>query len=134
MPGRKVRVALIGIGNSASIFVQGLLYYSSSPEKNGLWHPKVGGYGVEDIEVVAALDIDSEKVGKDLSEAIFIKPNSVERKVNVPRTGVVVEKGLLEDFLNPYLKTEISPISQSIDGVADYLKSRNVDVAVNIIS
>lgn len=134
MPSKQIRVAFIGIGNSASAIIQGLFYYSSSRDKEGLWHPVVGGYGVEDIEVVAALDIDDRKVGRDLSEAIFSEPNTVEKRFPIPKTGVVVEKGLLEDELNPYLASKIKPVTQSKKNVADYLRSMSVDVAVNLIS
>lgn len=129
----KIRVALIGIGNSASTTLQGIFYYSNV-NKEGLWHPIVGGHRIRDIEVVAALDIDERKVGKDLSEAMFSQPNSVERKVDVPRMGLIVEGGLLEDVLNPYLASSIKPIKRSRDEIIDYLRSRKVDVAVNLIS
>lgn len=134
MPGKRIRVALIGIGNSASTTIQGLFYYSSNRSSEGLWHPVVGGYGVEDIEVAAALDIDERKVGRDLSEAIFSEPNAVEKRFTIPKTGVVVEEGLLEDALNPYLSSTIKPVKQFRKNVADYLRSRSIDVVVNLIS
>ncbi|MCS7138556.1 MAG: inositol-3-phosphate synthase [Crenarchaeota archaeon] len=134
MPKGKIRVAFIGIGNSASTTIQGLFYYSSGRENSGLWHPLVGGYGVGDIEVVAALDIDSRKVGKDLSEAIFSEPNVVEKRCEVPRTSVIVEKGLLEDELNPYLASKLEVSKQDKNGVVECLKKSDVDVVVNTIS
>ncbi|MBO3769869.1 MAG: L-myo-inositol-1-phosphate synthase [Thermoproteota archaeon] len=134
MPKRKIRVAFIGIGNSASTTIQGLFYYSSGRGDSGLWHPIVGGYGVEDIEVVAALDVDSRKVGKDLSEALFSEPNIVEKRCEIPRTGVIVEKGLLEDELNPYLASQLKVLKQDKEGVVEYLKKSNVDIVVNTIS
>ncbi|MEM3712237.1 MAG: L-myo-inositol-1-phosphate synthase [Thermoproteota archaeon] len=134
MPKRKIRVAFIGVGNSASTTIQGLFYYSSGRGNSGLWHPLVGGYSVGDIEVVVALDIDSRKVGKDLSEAIFSEPNIVEKRCEIPRTGVIVEKGLLEDELNPYLASQLKVLKQDKDGVVECLKKNNVDVVVNTIS
>ncbi|MBO3799900.1 MAG: L-myo-inositol-1-phosphate synthase [Candidatus Brockarchaeota archaeon] len=134
MPNRKIRVAFIGIGNSASTTLQGLFYYSSGRGKDGLWHPVVGGYGVGDVEVVAALDIDSRKVGKDLSEAIFSEPNIVEKRFEIPKTGVVVEKGLLEDELNPYLASALKVVKQDKNSIVEYLKKHRVDVVVNTIS
>lgn len=134
MPNRKIRIAFIGIGNSASTTLQGLFYYSSGRGNDGLWHPVVGGYEVRDIEVVAALDIDSRKVGKDLSEAVFSEPNIVEKRFEIPKTGVVVEKGLLEDELNPYLASTLKVIKQDKNSVVEYLKKHRVDVVVNTIS
>ncbi|MEM2350839.1 MAG: L-myo-inositol-1-phosphate synthase [Thermoproteota archaeon] len=134
MPKRKIRVAFIGVGNSASTTIQGLFYYSSGRGDSGLWHPVVGGYGVKDIEVVAALDIDSRKVGKDLSEAIFSEPNIVEKRCEIPRTGVIVERGLLEDELNPYLASHLKVSKQDKSGVVECLKRNNVDIVVNTIS
>jgi len=134
MRGRRIRVAFIGVGNSASAAIQGLFYYSSNPEKEGLWHPIVGGYRVSDIEVVAALDVDQRKVGKDVSEAIFSEPNSLEKRFNIPKTGVVVERGLLEDELNPYLASTLKPIKQDREGILEYFRKNHVDIAVNTIS
>jgi len=134
MAKRKIRVAFVGIGNSASTTIQGLFYYSSGRGNSGLWHPVVGGYTVGDIEVVAAIDIDSRKVGRDLSEAIFSEPNTVEKRCEIPRTGVVVEKGLLEDQLNPYLASRLSVLKQDREGVVECFKKNNVEVVVNTIS
>ncbi len=133
MPGKRIRVAFIGIGNSASTTLQGLFYYSSNPEKEGLWHPIVGGYSVSDIEVAAAIDIDQRKVGKDVSEAIF-ELNAAAKRFAIPKTGIVVEKGLLEDEFNPYLASTLKPVKQSRSSVIEYLKNNRVDIAVNTIS
>lgn len=134
MPGKRIRVAFIGMGNSASATIQGLFYYSSNHGTEGLWHPLVGGYGVNDIEVVAALDIDPKKVGKDVSEALFIEPNSFEKRFNIPKMGVTVEKGLLEDELNPYLVSVLKPVKQDRKSIIEYLRKNRVDIAVNTIS
>jgi myo-inositol-1-phosphate synthase len=130
----KIRIAFVGVGNSASAAIQGLFYYSSEHRRNGLWHPVVGGYCVEDIEVVAALDVDSRKVGRDLCEAIFSEPNVFEKRCEVPRTGVVVEKGLLEDDLNPYLTSTLRVLRQDKNSVVECFKRNHVDIVVNTIS
>ncbi|MEM2929307.1 MAG: L-myo-inositol-1-phosphate synthase [Thermoproteota archaeon] len=134
MSGRRIRVAFIGVGNSASATIQGLFYYSSNPGKEGLWHHTVGGYSVSEIEVAAALDIDQRKVGKDVSEAIFSEPNVVPKHFTIPKTGVTVEKGLLEDELNPYLTSTLKPVKQDRGSIIEYLKKNRVDIAVNTIS
>jgi myo-inositol-1-phosphate synthase len=134
MQGRRIRVAFIGVGNSASASIQGLFYYSSNPEKEGLWHPIVGGYRVSDIKVVAALDVDQRKVGKDVSEAVFSEPNSFEKCFNIPKTGIVVERGLLEDEPNPYLASTLRPVKQDREGIVEYFRKNQVDIAVNTIS
>lgn len=134
MPSRRIRAAFIGIGNSASATIQGLFYYSSKPGEEGLWHPTVGGYGVNDIEVVAAIDIDQRKVGKDVSEAVFSEPNTAAKHFTIPETGVAVEKGLLEDELNPYLASTLKPVKQDRGSVIEYLKKNRVDIVVSMIS
>src|SRR5213082_4115494 len=91
----KVRVAIVGVGNCASSLVQGVHYYRDASTKEsvpGLMHVKLGGYHIKDIEFVAAFDIDKNKVGKDLSEAIYVKPNNTYVFQQVPRTGVRVQR------------------------------------------
>src|SRR6266496_4254253 len=98
----KVRVAIVGAGNCASSFVQGVHYYRHASTKDfvpGLMHVSLGGYHVRDIEFVAAFDIDKNKVGKDLAEAIYTKPNNTYVFQQVPHTGVTVERGMTHDGL-----------------------------------
>ncbi len=86
----KVRVAIVGVGNCASSFVQGVEYYKDAdPDEQvpGLMHVDLGGYHVNDIEFTAAFDIDKEKVGKDLSEAIFSGQNNTMKFSDVPKLG-----------------------------------------------
>ena len=94
----KVRVAIIGVGNCASSFVQGVGYYrDADPDESvpGLMHVDLGGYHVRDIAFSAAFDIDGEKVGKDLSEAIFAGQNNTLKFVDdVPKLGVECKVGL----------------------------------------
>ncbi|MFQ6090530.1 MAG: inositol-3-phosphate synthase, partial [Candidatus Bipolaricaulia bacterium] len=95
-----IRIAIAGVGNCASSLIQGIYYYGSlnGDRAIGLVHPELGGYRPEDIEVVAAFDIDRRKVGKDLSEAIFAKPNCTQVFFReVPRQGVEVKMGPVLD-------------------------------------
>src|SRR5579859_7908887 len=97
-PGRKkVRVAIVGVGNCASSLIQGVQYYKNAKETDkvpGLMHVNLGGYHIRDIEFVAAFDIDKEKVGKDLSEAIYSGQNNTYKFADVPKLGVKVERGM----------------------------------------
>ena len=95
-----INVAIIGVGNCASSLVQGVAKYADATndkEIPGLMHPVLGEYGVGDINFVAAFDIDAGKVGMDLSEAIFAKPNNTVKFEDVPRTGVSVQRGMTHD-------------------------------------
>ena len=102
----KIKVAIIGVGNCASSLVQGIHKYVELPEGvdvPGVMHPKIGDYRIEDIEVVAAFDVDENKVGKDLSEAIFTQPNNTLKFADVPTTGVTVERGMTHDGIGKYV-------------------------------
>ena len=110
----KIRVALIGVGNVASVLVQAL---HSGKKLEGTWHPSIGGYSIKDIELVAAFDIDRSKVGLDLSEAIFAKPNVSPKFVGVQPTGIVVRPGLVGSDVPAHLKEstiQSSPISEAL--------------------
>jgi len=104
----KVRVAIIGVGNCASSFVQGVQYYKNadpSEQVPGLMHVDLGGYHVRDIEFSAAFDIDAEKVGKDLSEAIFAgQNNTLNFAGEIANLGVTVQRGMTHDGLGKYLR------------------------------
>src|SRR5437764_9788776 len=98
----KVRVAIVGVGNCASSFVQGVHYYRDADPAEavpGLMHVDLGGYHVSDIEFSAAFDIDADKVGKDLSEAIWAGQNNTIRFVegDIPNLGVPVQRGMTHD-------------------------------------
>src|SRR5437763_15275571 len=102
MSKRKIRVAIIGVGNCASSLVQGVEYYREAPDEEfipGLMHTRLGGYHVGDIEFSAAFDIDKNKIGLDLSEAIFTEPNHTYKFSKVPRLGVRVQRGIAPDGL-----------------------------------
>ena len=105
----KVRVAIIGVGNCASSFVQGIHYYKDADPAEqvpGLMHVDLGGYHVRDIEFTAAFDIDADKVGKDLSEAIFAGQNNTLKLGDgkLPKLNVPVQRGMTHDGLGKYLK------------------------------
>src|SRR5260221_2573258 len=102
----KIRVGIIGVGNCASSFVQGVHYYRNAKDSDfvpGLMHVNLGGYHIRDIEFSAAIDIDRNKVGKDLSEAVFTWPNNTYKFSEVPRLGVPVARGMTHDGLGQYL-------------------------------
>ncbi len=133
----KVRVAIIGVGNCASSFVQGVHYYKDANPKEsvpGLMHVDLGGYHVRDIEFSAAFDIDSEKVGKDLSEAIFSgQNNTLKFDTEVPHTGVEVHRGMTHDGLGKYLSEKITKAPGPTADIVQILKDTHTDVVVSYL-
>ncbi len=132
----KVRVAIIGAGNCASSFVQGVYYYQNAKENElvpGLMHVNLGGYHIRDIEFSAAFDIDKNKVGKDLSEAIFTKPNNTYKFSDVPYLGVPVHRGMTHDGLGKYLSEIIEKAPGPTDDIVNILKETKTDVVVNYL-
>ncbi|MEM2929471.1 MAG: inositol-3-phosphate synthase [Thermoproteota archaeon] len=129
----RIRVAIAGVGNCASALVQGVYYYRDRRDTIGLAHPEVGGYRPEDIEFVAAFDVNRRKVGKDLSEAIFEKPNNTIKFQEVPETGVTVKKGPVLDGVGRYLREVIDFSEEKNADVAEELKSSKADVLVNYL-
>lgn len=132
----KIRVAIIGVGNCASALVQGVYFYKDAPEDQfvpGLMHVRLGGYHIGDIEFSAAFDIDGNKVGKDLSEAIFTSPNNTYKFCDVPKLGVPVSRGMTHDGLGKYLKEIITKAPGSTADVVGILKDTNTDVVVNFL-
>src|SRR5512136_719541 len=132
----KIRVGIIGVGNCASSFVQGVEYYKNASEKDfvpGLMHVNLGGYHVSDIEFSAAIDIDKNKVGKDLAEAIYTKPNNTFRFADVPRTGIKVQRGMTHDGLGKYLSQIIQKAPGSTVDIVKLLQSTRTDVVVNYL-
>lgn len=133
---RKVRVAIIGVGNCASSFVQGIHYYQDAPVDTpvpGLMHPVLGGYHVGDIEVVAAFDIDKNKVGKDVGEAIYAAPNNTYTFAEVPRLGVPVHRGMTHDGVGKYLSKVIEKAPGATDDVVQILKDTKTDVVISYL-
>ena len=132
----KINVAIIGVGNCASSLVQGIELYreaSDGEDIPGIMHAMLGGYHISDINFVAAFDVDANKVGKDLSEAIFCEPNNTYRFTDVGHLGVPVERGMTHDGLGKYLSQVIEKAPGSTADVAGILKERDVDVVINYL-
>jgi myo-inositol-1-phosphate synthase len=132
----KIRVAIIGIGNCASSLVQGVHFYRDAEQGDfvpGLMHVDLGGYRPRDIEFTAAFDVSAEKVGKDLSEAIFAPPNNTIRFADVPRSGVPVHRGMTHDGLGAYLKDVVPKSTASTDDIVGILRATRTDVVVSYL-
>lgn len=131
-----IRVGIIGVGNCASSLVQGIQYYQNASENDlvpGLMHVNLGGYHVRDIEFSAAFDVDANKVGKDLSEAIFTEPNNTYKFSDVPSLGVRVSRGMTHDGLGQYLSKVIQKAPGSTDDIAGILRDTKTDVVVSYL-
>ncbi len=136
MSDKKVRVAIIGVGNCASSFVQGLQFYKDAPddaEIPGLMHASVGGYHVRDIEIVAAFDVVEGKVGKDISEAIWAEPNNTMEFAKVPKLGVKVSRGMTHDGLGKYVSTMVTKAPGPTDDIIGILRETKADVLINFM-
>ncbi|MBN2462664.1 MAG: inositol-3-phosphate synthase [Dehalococcoidia bacterium] len=132
----KINVAIIGVGNCASSLVQGVHYYRKAKEGEsvpGLMHINLGGYHISNINFVAAFDIDKNKVGKELAEAIFTQPNNTFKFCDVPSTGVKVTRGMTHDGLGKYLSKIITKSSGSTANIVGILKETKTDVVVNFL-
>jgi myo-inositol-1-phosphate synthase len=133
----KVRVAIIGVGNCASSFVQGVHYYRDTDAREsvpGLMHVDLGGYHIRDIEFSAAFDIDADKVGKDLSEAIFAgQNNTMKFDTEVPKLGIEVQRGMTHDGLGKYLKEKITKAPGPTADIVEILKETRTDVVVSYL-
>ena len=132
----RVRVAIVGVGNCASSLVQGVEYYRDADDEQfvpGLMHVNLGGYHIRDIEFVAAIDIDKEKVGKDLSEAIFSGQNNTIKFSDVPKLGVKVSRGMTHDGLGKYLSEIIEKAPGPTDDIVAILKESKADVLVSYL-
>ncbi len=132
----KVRVAIIGVGNCANSLLQGAVYYKDADAAQlvpGLMHVDLGGYHVRDIEFTAAFDVTTEKVGKDLAEAIWAHPNDTYRFADVSKTGVTVSRGMTHDGLGKYLSEIVEKAPGDTDDVVRILQETNTDVVVNYL-
>jgi myo-inositol-1-phosphate synthase len=132
----KINVAIIGVGNCASSLIQGVHYYQKANDIEsvpGLMHVNLGGYHISDINFVAAFDIDQNKVGKDLSEAIFTPPNNTIKFADVPPLGVRIERGMTHDGLGKYLSQIITKASGPTADIVKILKETKTDVVVNYL-
>jgi myo-inositol-1-phosphate synthase len=132
----RVRVAIIGVGNCANSLLQGVEYYKDAdPDKfvPGLMHVDLGGYHVRDVELTAAFDVTTDKVGKDLADAIWAKPNDTYKFANVPKTGIKVSRGMTHDGIGKYLSEVVEKAPGETDDVVGILKETKTDVVVNYL-
>ena len=132
----KIRTAIIGVGNCASSLVQGVHKYRDTVEDAdipGIMHPNVGGYGIGDIEFVAAFDVDVNKVGKYLSEAIFAPPNNTLKFTDVPHIGVPVDRGMTHDGIGKYVSHMVQKAPGCTSDIVSILKERQCDVVISYL-
>jgi myo-inositol-1-phosphate synthase len=131
-----VRVGIVGAGNCASSFVQGLTYYRDAPAEEtipGLMNPAVGRYHVRDVEVVAAFDVHAGKVGRDLSEALLCEPNNTRVFADLPHAGVTVDRGPTLDGIGQYMQDDIVESDAPVVDVAAALRRAGTDVLVSYL-
>jgi len=131
-----INVAIVGVGNCASALVQGVAKYADVGRDKtipGLMHPVLGEYGIGDIKIVGAFDVDKNKVGFDLSEAIFAEPNNTIKFHEVPHLGVTVQRGMTHDGIGKYTSAMIEKSSGPTDDIVKTLIDREVDVVVNYL-
>ena len=137
MSNKKIKVAVVGLGNCASSLIQGIEYYKNARDDEfipGVMHANFGGYRIADIQVVAAFDVHADKVGKDVAEAIYIAPNNTAIFAKVPKTGVKVSKGPRLDGVNKYT-SEVVPVDdkQKPVDVVKTLKASGAELVINYL-
>ena len=135
-PPRKVRIGIVGIGNCASSLVQGLNYYREAKSNEpvpGLMNVNLGGYHIRDIEVSAAFDVNADKVGKDVADAVWAAPNNTHRFADVPSTGVTVMRGRTLDGIGQYLRDDIEMSDEEEADVTSVLTRSRTDVLVSYL-
>ena len=132
----RVRVAIIGVGNCANSLLQGREYYKDAPDDQfvpGLMHVNLGGYHIRDIEFTAAFDVTTGKVGKDLADAIWAKPNDTIKFADVPQTGIEVSRGMTHDGLGKYISEVVTKAPGETADVVGILRDTKTDVVVNYL-
>ncbi len=132
----KVRVAIVGVGNCASSLVQGVHYYRNAKDSDavpGLMHVRLGNYHVGDIEFPAGFDVDVNKVGKDLAEAIYSPPNNTYKFADVPKLGVPVYRGMTHDGLGKYLSKIITKAPGPTADIVKIFKDTKTDVVISYL-
>jgi myo-inositol-1-phosphate synthase len=132
----RVRVAIVGVGNCANALLQGVEYYKDAPGDEfvpGLMHVDLGGYHVRDIEFTAAFDVTTDKVGKELAEAIWAHPNDTIKFADVPSTGVEVSRGMTHDGLGRYISGVVTKAPGETADVVGILRDTKTDVVVNYL-
>jgi myo-inositol-1-phosphate synthase len=136
MANKKVRVAIIGVGNCASSLVQGIQFYKDAADDTnipGIMHARLGGYHIRDIEFTIGIDVNVTKVGRDLSEAIFAEPNNTCKFSDVPKLKVPVVRGMTHDGLGKYLTGMIRKAPGPTADIVRLLKETKTDVVVNFL-
>ncbi len=131
-----IRIAIVGCGNCASSLVQGLTYYRDASDEDfipGLMHVRLGPYHVSDVEVVAAFDVDDDKVGRDVSDALMVPLNNTIKFADIPPTGVTVMRGPTNDGLGQYYRQTIEESGEAPVDVAQVLADTQADVLVNYL-
>ena len=132
MSNRKIKVAILGVGNCASSFVQGLEYYKDEKTEIGLISDVIGGFKVSDIQIVAAFDINKDKVGKDISDAIFVEPNNTSKFCEVPNLNIEVKPGKTLDGVGKFVKELITTVDDSEEIVKE-LKESKAEILINLL-
>jgi myo-inositol-1-phosphate synthase len=133
---RRVRVGIVGVGNCASSFVQGLTYYRNAKSNEpvpGLMNVDLGGYHISDIQIASAFDVNAAKVGRDVADAIFAKPNNTHRFANVDQTGVMVQRGPVMDGIGHYLEDDVPVADVPEANVSEVLATSRTDVLVSYL-
>jgi len=136
MSKRSIRVAIAGVGNCASSLVQGLTYYRDATGNEpipGLMHADLGGYGIGDVEIVAAFDVAAAKVGRDVAEAIYAVPNNTHRFADVEKTGVTVARGPTMDGIGKYLTDVVEESEAPVADVAAVLRESGAEILVSYL-
>lgn len=135
----EIRVAVVGVGNSASALIQGIEYYKNAKENEavpGLMHVVFGKYHIRDVKFVAAFDVNKNKIGKDLAEAIFIEPNCVVKFAEVPSLGVKVSPGPIMDGVAQHMKKTFSVYENKkieTDDVVKVLNDSGAEILINYL-
>jgi myo-inositol-1-phosphate synthase len=134
----EIRVAIVGVGNSASALIQGTQYYKDAKENEtvpGLMHVNYGGYCIRDIRFVAAFEVNKDKIGKDLSEAIWVKPNCCAKFADVPNLGVIVSPAPILDGVAPHMREPFNVYDGSAtkESVLRVLKDAKAEILVNYL-
>ncbi len=133
---KKIQIAIVGVGNCASSFIQGLEYYKdvgqTSPPIPGLMHNDFGGYLIADIQVVAAFDVNANKIGKDISEAIWVLPTNSHKFACVPTYGVAVEAGFIGDGIAPHMR-EYFPLREEPESVVRKLRESDTEICISFL-
>jgi myo-inositol-1-phosphate synthase len=136
MANKKVRVAIIGVGNCASSLVQGIQFYKDTADDAhvpGIMHARLGGYHIRDIEFTLGIDVNVTKVGKDLSEAIFAEPNNTYKFCDVPNLNAPVVRGMTHDGLGKYLQGMVTKAPGPTADIVKLLKDTKTNVVVNFL-